>query len=108
MLKLRLAGAEFLAALCDTLRVEGCLTLGSDEEDDAYAFGRALVGRWCAETAGYKSRLRPFVGDATRKGSRRGARLKFAASVLAGCGLTPDEALRLAPDLLSAAFGQLA
>jgi DEAD/DEAH box helicase domain-containing protein len=37
-----------VAALCDTLRSDGVVTLGSDEADGEYQSGGARIGRWTA------------------------------------------------------------
>ncbi len=91
----------FLSALCDTLRTDGAITLGSDEEDKSYQFSD-LVGHWCAEDRELSSRSARFVG-ATNKQRRR----RFTAEVLRKCGISEDKIDEYAADLLNAAFHQL-
>jgi DEAD/DEAH box helicase domain-containing protein len=91
----------FLAALCDTLRTDGAITLGSEDEDKAYQFSN-LLGHWCAEEKESGNRLLRFVG-ATSKHRRR----KFAAVVLRKCGISEGDLDRYAERLLREAFHQL-
>ncbi len=91
----------FLASLCDTLRTDGTITLGSDEEDKSYQFSD-LIGHWCAETKEVSSRSARFVGATNRQRRRR-----FAAEVLRKCGISEDKIDEYAGKLLSAAFCQL-
>ncbi len=99
--QLRNSWTSFLAALCDTLRTDGVITLGSDEEDRKYQFSN-LIGYWCAEENDLTTRSARFVG-ATTKQRRR----KFAAEVLRKCGISDSQIDRYATQLLSAAFCQL-
>jgi Lhr-like helicase len=97
------AWPSVLALLCDTLRSEGVLTLGSDQLDENYAFGSVRVGAWAAENQNWFRQLKIFVGATERKKRR-----SFAAAVLQQAGATAQAALQLAPRLLSEAFLQLA
>ncbi len=99
--RLRECWTSFLAALCDTLRSDGVVTLGSDEEDSEYQFSN-LIGHWCAEENDLTTRSARFVG-ATTKQRRR----KFAAEVLRKCGIREGEIDHYAIQLLSVAFCQL-
>jgi hypothetical protein len=100
--KLRACWTDLLASLCDTLRADGVITLGSDKLDVDYDFAGARVGKWCAEQAAYKSWVVRFIGVEERQRRRR-----FAQVVLQKCGLPEKEAVQLAPELLRAVFGQL-
>jgi hypothetical protein len=93
---------DLLAALCDSMRTDGAVTLGSDELDASYQYGAALIGRWCAEDRDDGWGLIRFIGE-THRQRRRG----FAASVLKAAGLGEDQAQACAADLLRAAFDQL-
>lgn len=93
---------DLLAALCDTLRVDGVITTGDDEEDRAYQFGPILIGRWCAEDKERGFGLVRFVGE--RPDQRRRA---FVAAVLQAAGLSAGEAVQLAPEVLREAFRQI-
>jgi hypothetical protein len=98
---LRTCWTEFLAALCDTLRTDGVITLGSDEEDRVYQFA-ILIGRWSAENTELHSRLIRFVG-ATGKHRRR----RFAAEIARKCGIAEANIDYFSQQLLRAAFQQL-
>lgn len=91
----------FLAALCDTLRTDGVITLGSDDEDRAYQYSH-LVGRWGVENIEQGNRLIRFIGE-TKIQRRR----QFAAEVLRKCGLSEAEAEDYAVAVLREAFFQL-
>ncbi|MGZ3611111.1 MAG: DEAD/DEAH box helicase, partial [Ktedonobacteraceae bacterium] len=99
--QLRIFWSAFLAALCDTLRTEGVITLGSVEEDKAYQFA-ILIGNWCAEDKMLMLRSVRFVG-ATEKQRRR----LFAAEIARKCGISEVDIDRYAQVLLRAAFQQL-
>ena len=95
--KLREAWPDFLAALCDSIRSEGAVTLG-DEGDREYPRGEELVGRWYSAD-GEGNRLFRLVGATDRQVRRR-----FAASVLEAAGLPERRGDRRAADLLRSAF----
>ncbi len=99
--QLRTYWSAFLAALCDTLRTDGVVTLGSDEEDKAYQFA-ILIGNWCAEDKVLMMRSVRFVG-ATEKQRRR----LFAAEIARKSGISEGDIDRYAQALLRAAFQQL-
>jgi hypothetical protein len=98
--------SEFLAALCDTLRSDGAVTLGSDELDGSYQIGDARfgrrIGKWCAKNETYGGLLLRFIGETTDQRRRQ-----FAARVLAATGLSEAEAELHATAVLGAAFDQL-
>lgn len=98
---MRACWADFLAALCDTLRTDSVLTLG-EEQDAAYDFGGAVLGKWAAADSEGKSRLVRFVGTTDRQ-----TRRKFACAVLKACGLREENAKELSGQVLRAAFTQL-
>ena len=94
-----------LAALCDTLRTDGVVTLGNEDLDDGYDFGRILIGRWAAENEELRTQrgLIRFVG-ATQRQRRR----QFAADVLRNCGMTDEDQIsHFSERLLRACFNQL-
>lgn len=93
--------SHFLADLCDTLRTDGAITLGSDEEDRAYQYS-TLIGRWYAEEKAVGRRSSPFVGKTTRQRRRH-----FAVDVLKKCNLSETQAEEYSERLLQAAFQQL-
>ena len=97
-----LAWPDLLASLCDSIRSDGAVTLGSDGRDASYHYGAALIGRWCAEDRDDGWGLIRFVGQSDRQRRR-----VFAAAVLKAAGLGEDEAKARAADLLRAAFDQL-
>lgn len=92
--------SAFLAALCDTLRTDGVITLGSEDEDRAYQYSN-LIGRWATENIEAGNRLIRFVGAEARQIRRR-----FAANVLRKCGLSEAEAEDFAVMMLREAFHQ--
>ena len=92
--------SELLASLCDTLRLDGAITLG-DQEDSTYEFGR-MLGAWCSETQEFGSRLIRFVGQTPRQRRRL-----FVTGVLIAAGIQEAEASDLPSKVLQAAFKQL-
>lgn len=99
---LRSAWTELLAALCDTLRMDGVVTTGSDEEDFGYDYGGRVIGTWASLDREHGRSLVRFIGATARQ--RRRA---FAVSVLQAAGLPRDTAAEQAPVLLQTAFEQL-
>ena len=99
---LAVAWPDFLAALCDSLRTEGVVTLGGTKEDDDFQFGGIFIGRWCAEEKRRGTRLLTFIG--ARENHRR---RRFTQTVLERCGLPAEQVAQLLPDLLRAAFREL-
>ena len=97
--------ADLLAALCDTLRTDGVVTLGQDL-DESYAFGGMLIGRWAAAVDAHSGRgqsgLERFVG-ATERQRRR----QFADSVLRSCGMPAEQVSEYSKQLLQVCFEQL-
>ena len=52
---------DFVSLLLDTLRGDGAITLGTDQDDEGYEYGPELIGKWaCADGEGHK--LVRFVG----------------------------------------------
>jgi DEAD/DEAH box helicase domain-containing protein len=99
---LRSCWLALLHALCDTLRTDRAITLGSEEEDNAYPLGGVSLGAWCAEREERGSLLSRFVGETVRQRRRW-----FAATVLRACGLAEKDAEQRAPELLQTVFHQL-
>ncbi|MDB6146539.1 MAG: box helicase [Spartobacteria bacterium] len=99
--KLTAVWGDYLASICDALRREGVITLGSPEADEAYHFGTVLVGRWCIrEGTGYN--MVAMAGVQLRQTKRW-----FTVNVLVACGLSEAEALALAHAVQVATFEQL-
>jgi len=102
---LRACWADVIASLCDTLRMDAVVTLGSEENDAEYQMGGRRIGSWCAEDrvrGGGRSGLARFVGKTPRQRRR-----SFMAAVLMACGLPPEDAEHHAEGVLRAAFRQL-
>ena len=94
--------SDFLAALCDTLREQGAVTLGDDELDEAYGADHVgKIGLWCSQQDVLAYRLLRFVGETERQ-----TRGRFARAVLQRIGVSDDVPQR-ANELLEAAFATL-
>src|SRR5579883_1844767 len=93
--------ADLLAALCDTLRGNGVVTLGNDEEDARYQFSPLFIGHWAAARQTGPA-LESFIGETPRQRRRR-----FASAVLRSCGMPEDQSQAWAPELLRHAYEQL-
>jgi DEAD/DEAH box helicase domain-containing protein len=92
----------FLAALCDTLRADGAITLGSHEKDRSYQFGAVLIGRWCALSDERGWQLIRFVGETPRQRRR-----SFAAALLRAAGAAVEDADAAGRELLQEAYRAL-
>lgn len=90
-----------LAGLCDTMRMNRCITFGDEELDRSAAF--FPVGSWMSLSAS-GPHLSSFLPG--RAGTTR--RMQFASDVLRAAGCDIDAADALAGPLLEAAFAQLA
>jgi hypothetical protein len=88
--------SDFLAALCDTLRQDGCVTLGDRSEAEDWVDERWL-DNFASETA-RGPKLTPFVGQTSIQ-----KRIAFADRVASGLGLDAP----LGRAMLVAAFEQL-
>ena len=99
--KLQACWVSLLAALCDTLRSDGVISLGSDQENKNYQFSH-LIGRWATETHDRGNRLISFVGATARHRRRR-----FLADVLRACGMSEHEIDDYAGLILTEVFHQL-
>jgi DEAD/DEAH box helicase domain-containing protein len=95
---------EFLAALCDNLRMRSHITFeeNDDEGKDDETIISFPIGRWLSRE-GHGIRVEPMIGAP----SRRSARAKFAAAVLRQIGLTESRLDTAVPMLLGAAFDAL-
>ena len=94
--------SDFLAAVCDTLREQGAVTLGDEELDEAYGADHVgKIGLWCSQQDVLAYRLLRFVGE-----SERQTRGRFARAVLRRIGVSDDVPQR-ANELLEAAFTTL-
>lgn len=93
---------ELLASLCDTLRQDGVVTLGSDDQDwEAYD---VPLGSWASRDQTGRS-LVPFVGS--REGRAASRRNRFCRGVLRAAGCPEDLAEGTARRVLAAAFEDL-
>ncbi len=99
--QLRTSWVPLLAALCDTLRSDGAVSLGSEEDNRNYQFSQ-LIGRWITEDQERGSRLMSFVG-ATEGHRRR----RFLAEVVRKCGISESQLDNYAKSILSVVFQQL-
>ena len=94
--------SDFLAALCDTLREQGAVTLGDEELDEAYGVDHVgKIGLWCSQQDVLAYRLLRFVGETERQ-----TRGRFARAVLQRIGVSDDVPQR-ANELLETAFTTL-
>ena len=94
---------SFLADLCDTIRIDGCITLGS-EASDRDDFSRPLGG-WMSLRSRWGGWLTPFIG--ARKGETASRRNRFAARFLSRLGASTNDLDALLELLLLGAFESL-
>jgi DEAD/DEAH box helicase domain-containing protein len=89
--------AAFLATLLDTIRMDGAITLGSEEADETEHF--FPLGSWLSLNKRFRNRLHPMIGSTGH--SRRD---QFCLSFLQACGLSAEQAGEFHERLLEAAF----
>ena len=90
-----------LESLCDTLRMEGVLTLGNRDADREFDADGAPLGQWCAKRDAGPFLTRFTGADADHR------RRAFAAALLRRCGVPIPRAAELSVRLLEEAFDQL-
>ena len=96
---------DYLALLCDSLRSDGAVTLGSDSEDVEYAERGARIGRWaCRRATSASPWLVSFVGEHSRNRSRRNW---FTMRLLKDLDVVDTALGQATQDMLGEAFGQL-
>jgi DEAD/DEAH box helicase domain-containing protein len=100
--KLRLVFSDYLALLCDELRLQGAVTLNDPEKDREYGGGKVRLGRWVSKEHTYLRGLFAFVpGD-------RGNRLfRFTQRMLTDCGACIKESKNLSRRLMADVFDRL-
>ena len=91
---------RFLAALLDTVRVDGAVTLGSPILDQTSHY--FPLGVWVSLKSRFRNGLIPFIGA-----TERARRTVFSTAVLRASGCPDADLERLAPQILKAAFDSL-
>jgi len=92
--------ADLCHLICDAVRSEGCVNLGSDDLHREFAVYRPPVGRWMSlQDATQRGSLQNLVGQ-----SRAQTNLDFAARVLLAAGVIGSDAERLGIELLGDVF----
>lgn len=94
---------DLVALICDSLRQDGAITLGSDELDQSYPRGSYLVGRWAALDESLGSSLIRMRG-ATMSQSRNAFVWRIAREWNVPEGNARDEFVM---EVMSAVFNQL-
>jgi hypothetical protein len=98
---------DFLAALLDSVRNQGAVTLGSDEADRDYQYGNGLLGKSFSQDQAYRRSMIPLIGQFV-EGTQVSRRNAFARNVLVAIGLDMNKASELVRPLLAQAFSALA
>lgn len=97
--KLRLCWTDLVAALCDTLRSEGVVTMGDPELDFQYGADHlGWIGVWCSHRTAFHRRLVRFVGERPHH-----KRNRFAHDLWKKLGGAGDS-VQFVDELLSAVF----
>lgn len=99
--KLSACWADYLAAICDTLRQDWVCTLGDNSQDTLYkhSYGNYL-GKWASVNKIHGRDLLPFIGTA------RHNRVRFTIELLKRCGVENGQAEHLAGQILESVFEQ--
>lgn len=102
-----------LTLLLDTLRIDGAITLGSEEYDESFPYGSQFIGHWVSlDDVGYKLlRFRAFDrGEELEEEDYSAARQRrtlFAERVIEKLGCRQENLKATARQTLQAAFTQL-
>ena len=102
-----------LTLLLDTLRMDGAITLGSEEFDESFPYGSEFIGHWMSlDDVGYKLlRFRAFekggAPDDEDYSEARQRRTQFVERVLEKLGCSQDALKSSARQTMEAAFNQL-
>ncbi len=104
--RLSIIWPDFVASLLDTIRNQGAVTLGSEEDDRDYQYGNALIGKWFSCDQPFRQSMFAFLGASFAGGqvSRRNA---FTLAVLNEIGLSEEDSQEIAPEVLRAVFEAL-
>ena len=90
----------FLAALCDSLRMDGAITVADDA--DLQRLDISYISRWCVRRGDSRSYLATFIGQTAEQRRRR-----FAAAVLRAAGMEEERSVEAGVQMLETAFDQL-
>ena len=91
-----------VAALLDSIRVDGGITTGAEEIDSDYSEDYAQIGKWVTFDGGERVDLLSFRGATSRH-----RRNRFLRQTLFNLGLTADDLDEYEPDLARAVFSWL-
>jgi ATP-dependent helicase YprA (DUF1998 family) len=100
--QLKAVWPDLVTALLDTLRIDGAVTLGSEELDRDFQEGRLRIGAWCSLSDDSGPNLVRFLGTTLRNRRRR-----FAHNVLAKASVPSELLEELSGKLLREIFHQL-
>jgi Lhr-like helicase len=101
--RIRSEWATFLASVCDTIRNDTALTLGSDEQDfEAFHYP---LGKWMSLSDRAGANLVPFIGS--REGHSAARRNAFGMAVLETWGCSKEVAESQYRELLAEAYDSL-
>ncbi len=102
-LKLERVFADFCRLICDVMRIEGCIDLGSQEKNREFGSALTPVGKWmAARTSTASGWLVNLIGKTQNQ-----ITLNFACRVLIAAGESDENARRLAEELLENVFSEL-
>ena len=109
--QLRNHWTTLLALLLDTLRMDGAVTLGSEEYDESFPYGSQFIGHWMSlDNVGYKLlRFRGVEGEPGEPdyNEARQRRTQFMERALVKMGCRESSVTALARTVLESAFEQL-
>ena len=94
--------SALVAALLDSIRVDGGITSGADEIDRDYSEDYAQIGKWVKFDGSERVDLLPFYGATSRH-----RRNRFLRQTLFNLGLAPEDLDEYGPDLAKAVFNWL-
>lgn len=98
---------DFLAALLDSLRSQGAVTLGNQNNDLDYQYGNGLLEKLFSQDQSFRRSMLPLIGEFV-EGPRTSRRNAFTRNVLVGIGMSHERAVELTIPLMRAVFTTLA
>lgn len=104
--ELRQSWASYVASILDSLRNQGCVTLGRERDDDDYKFGGALIGKYFSARDNFRRTMLSLIG-VQFDGPQASRRNAFTRDYLIQCGMSREVAVQRSAEIMEHVFDQL-